>query len=128
MIQILMAACFALVLSLFGTPAFIKFLARRGYGQFIRDDGPTSHHTKRGTPTMGGVVIMVSVLFGYFGAKLVLRDHVSASALLLLFLFVGLGAVGFVDDYIKISKQRSLGLRTKAKVIDVSAPDTPVTR
>ena len=66
MIQILMAACFALVLSLFGTPAFIKFLARRGYGQFIRDDGPTSHHTKRGTPTMGGIVIIIASVTGYF--------------------------------------------------------------
>ena len=44
--------------ALFGTPMFIKFLVRRGYGQFIRDDGPTSHHTKRGTPTMGGAVII----------------------------------------------------------------------
>ena len=54
-------------------------------------------------------------MLAYFGAKLLLLDTPSASALLLLFLFVGLGAVGFVDDYIKIVKQRSLGLRSKAK-------------
>ncbi len=50
---VLIAAVISLVAALFGTPMFIKFLVRRGYGQFIRDDGPTSHHTKRGTPTMG---------------------------------------------------------------------------
>src|SRR3712207_4606246 len=65
---------------------------------------------------MGGAVIIVSVVLAYFGANL-LTDHVpSASGLLLLFLLVGLGAVGFVDDYIKIAKQRSLGLRSRAKM------------
>nr|MBA2716488.1 phospho-N-acetylmuramoyl-pentapeptide-transferase [Propionibacteriales bacterium] len=93
----------------------ISILTKKGYGQLIRDDGPTSHHTKRGTPTMGGLVIIFAVLFGYFGAKLLTGDLPSISALLLLFLFAGLGAVGFVDDYIKIVKQRSLGLRSKTK-------------
>ena len=55
---VLAAAALALVFSLFGTPLYIRFLVKRGYGQFIRDDGPTSHHTKRGTPTMGGAVII----------------------------------------------------------------------
>ena len=55
---VLIAAVVSLVIALLGTPLFIKFLVRRGYGQFIRDDGPTSHHTKRGTPTMGGAVII----------------------------------------------------------------------
>jgi phospho-N-acetylmuramoyl-pentapeptide-transferase len=113
---LLLAGGLGLIGTLLGTRWAIAVLVSKGYGQPIRDDGPTSHHTKRGTPTMGGVVIIASVLLAYFGAKLILRDHISASALLLLFLFVGLGAVGFVDDYIKISKQRSLGLRTKAKV------------
>jgi phospho-N-acetylmuramoyl-pentapeptide-transferase len=88
----------------------------RGYGQLIRDDGPTTHHTKRGTPTMGGLVVMASVVFAYAGALLLTRTQPSASALLLLYLFVGLGLVGFLDDYIKVSKQRSLGLRSKAKI------------
>ena len=57
---VLLAAVISLVGALFGTPMYIKFLVRRGYGQFIRDDGPTSHHTKRGTPTMGGAVIIGS--------------------------------------------------------------------
>jgi phospho-N-acetylmuramoyl-pentapeptide-transferase len=112
---LLLAGSLGLVGTLLGTRWAISILTRRGYGQLIRDDGPTSHHTKRGTPTMGGLVIMVAVVFAYFAAKLILRETPSASALLLLFLFVGLGAVGFLDDYIKISKQRSLGLRSGAK-------------
>jgi phospho-N-acetylmuramoyl-pentapeptide-transferase len=112
---LLLAGTFGLVGTLLGTRWAISVLTRRGYGQLIRDDGPTSHHTKRGTPTMGGLVIILAVVFAYFAAKLILHDAPSASALLLLFLFVGLGVVGFLDDYIKISKQRSLGLRSKAK-------------
>jgi phospho-N-acetylmuramoyl-pentapeptide-transferase len=112
---LLLAGTFGLVGTLLGTRWAISVLTTRGYGQLIRDDGPTSHHTKRGTPTMGGLVIIVAVVFAYFAAKLILHDAPSASALLLLFLLVGLGAVGFLDDYIKISKQRSLGLRSKAK-------------
>ena len=61
---VLIAAVVSLVIALFGTPMFIRFLVRKGYGQFIRDDGPTSHHTKRGTPTMGGAVIVGSSLVG----------------------------------------------------------------
>jgi phospho-N-acetylmuramoyl-pentapeptide-transferase len=112
---LLLAGSLGLIGTLLGTRWAISILTRRGYGQLIRDDGPTSHHTKRGTPTMGGLVIMVAVVFAYFAAKLILGETPSASALLLLFLFVGLGAVGFLDDYIKISKQRSLGLRSGAK-------------
>ncbi|MBA2444737.1 MAG: phospho-N-acetylmuramoyl-pentapeptide-transferase [Nocardioidaceae bacterium] len=113
---LLLAGAFGLIGTLLGTRWAIAILVKKGYGQLIRDDGPTAHHTKRGTPTMGGLVVIVAVLVAYFAAKLILRDAPSASALLLLALFGGLGAVGFLDDYIKISKQRSLGLRTKAKV------------
>ena len=95
----------------------ITQLARRGYGQEIREDGPTTHHTKRGTPTMGGMVIILATLIGYFAAKVLTREAPSASALLLLFLFAGLGFVGFLDDFIKIVKQRNLGLRSAAKMI-----------
>ena len=112
---LLVAGSLGLVITLLGTRWAIELLGRLGYGQLIRDDGPTSHHTKRGTPTMGGLVIIVAVVVAYFGAKLIVRDPPTASALLLLFLFVGLGVVGFLDDYIKISKQRSLGLRSKTK-------------
>lgn len=114
---ILFAGGLALLISLLGTRVAIGLFTRWGYGQEIRDDGPTSHHTKRGTPTMGGVVIILATVVGYFGALLITGTPPSASALLLLFLFVGMGLVGFLDDYIKISKQRSLGLRSKAKMI-----------
>jgi phospho-N-acetylmuramoyl-pentapeptide-transferase len=117
MLAILIAGAIALLGTLLGTRLAIKVLVAKGYGQLIRDDGPTSHHTKRGTPTMGGTVIILSVLIGYAVAKLATGFPPSASALLLLFLFCGLGAIGFLDDYIKISKQRSLGLRSKAKFI-----------
>ena len=111
-----MSAGFSLVLSLLGTPLFIKFLVSRGYGQFIRDDGPTSHHTKRGTPTMGGALIIGASLLAYGGAHLFTLTPPTVSGILVLFLMAGLGVVGFLDDYIKISKQRSLGLRTKEKL------------
>jgi phospho-N-acetylmuramoyl-pentapeptide-transferase len=114
---ILLGGGLALLLSLIGTRFAISVFTKWGYGQEIRDDGPTSHHTKRGTPTMGGVVIILSTVIAYFAAKLITMSMPSASALLLLFLFVGMGLVGFVDDFIKISKQRSLGLRSKAKMI-----------
>ena len=113
---VLVAAAISLMLSLLGTPLFIKFLVRRRYGQFIRDDGPTSHHTKRGTPTMGGAVLIGASILAYGSAHLFTLTPVTASGILVLFLMTGLGLVGFLDDYIKISKQRSLGLRTKEKL------------
>ncbi len=117
---ILLGGGLALLISLLGTRWAIRGFTRLGYGQEIRDDGPTSHHTKRGTPTMGGVVIIAATVIGYFLAKLITLDAPSASALLLLFLFVGCGLVGFLDDFIKIVKQRSLGLRSKAKMIGLT--------
>ena len=114
---ILFGGGLALLISLLGTRVAITWFTRWGWGQEIRDDGPTSHHTKRGTPTMGGLVIIFSVVVGYFAAKIITQSEPSASALLLLFLFVGLGAVGFLDDFIKIRRQRSLGLRSRAKMI-----------
>jgi len=113
---IVLAGVFALLGTLLGTRLAIRVLVRKGYGQLIRDDGPTSHHTKRGTPTMGGLVIIASVVLSYALAHFITFTTPSASAILVLFLFAGLGVVGFLDDFIKISKQRSLGLRSKAKV------------
>ena len=114
---ILLSGGLALIISLVGTRYAIKLLSSKGYGQEIREDGPTSHHTKRGTPTMGGMVIILSAVISYFVAKIITQDLPTASAMLLLFLFVGLGLVGFLDDFIKIYKQRNLGLRSKAKMI-----------
>ena len=117
MIAVLLAACVALVLTLVGTPLFIRVLVKRGYGQFVRDDGPASHATKRGTPTMGGVVILLSAVVAYLLGHLFTSSSPTPSGLLVLWLAVGLGIVGFLDDYIKVSKQRSLGLRPAGKLI-----------
>ena len=114
---VLVAAATSLMLALLGTPWFIRWLVRRQYGQFIRDDGPTSHHTKRGTPTMGGAIIVGATLAAYLVAHLTLASRPTASGLLVLFLMTGLAFVGFHDDYIKISRQRSLGLSTKQKLL-----------
>jgi len=116
-LAILLGGGIALLVSLLGTRVAIRLFTKWGYGQEIREDGPTSHHTKRGTPTMGGVVIIAAAVLGYGLAKLLTTDAPSASALLLLFLFVGMGLVGFLDDFIKIYKQRNLGLRSKAKMV-----------
>ncbi len=114
---ILLSGAIALLFSLLGTRFAIVQFTKLGYGQEIREDGPTTHHTKRGTPTMGGVAIVISVIVGYFAAKLLTGDAPSATAYLLLFLFVGMAVVGFVDDFIKVFMQRNLGLRSWAKLI-----------
>ena len=114
---ILLSGACALVASLFITRWAIRQFASWGLGQLIREDGPTTHHVKRGTPTMGGAAIALSVLLGYACAKLATGDAPSRSALLVLFLLVGMGAVGFLDDFIKVRMQRSLGLRSKAKLL-----------
>ena len=127
MVNVMLAGGLALLVSLLGTPVFIRFLVRRGYGQPIHDD-LTLHHVKRGKPTMGGAVVIGASLVGYFGSHVVLRlldagdlarvtsSPVSVSALLVLFLLVGLGAVGFLDDYTKIRAERSLGLTSRQKL------------
>ena len=97
-------------------PLQLKFLARKGFGQFIRDDGPTSHHTKRGTPTMGGLILISAAILGYGLSHLITGISMTTSALLVLALVVGLGVVGFIDDYLKVAKKRSLGLNAKQKI------------
>jgi phospho-N-acetylmuramoyl-pentapeptide-transferase len=114
---ILIAGALALLFSLFGTPLLIRILAKRGFGQVIRDDGPSSHHTKRGTPTMGGIVIIVATVISYSIAHLFSRRPPTISALLVIGLVIALGLIGFLDDYLKISRKQSLGLTGKQKLI-----------
>ncbi|MDR1355928.1 MAG: phospho-N-acetylmuramoyl-pentapeptide-transferase [Propionibacteriaceae bacterium] len=111
------AGVIALLVALIGTRFWIEFLVKRQYGQFVRSDGPQSHAVKRGTPTMGGVVIIVAVVLAYAISHLVTKAKPSASGLLLLGLMLGTGFLGFLDDWAKISKQRSLGLSPRAKLI-----------
>jgi phospho-N-acetylmuramoyl-pentapeptide-transferase len=115
--SVLIAASVSLFISLIGTPQAIRLLRRKGYGQEIREDGPQSHQTKRGTPTMGGAVIILATLSGYAVAHLVDMRGFTASALLILMVMAGLGLVGFADDYIKIRRQRNLGLSARTKFI-----------
>src|SRR5882757_5696147 len=114
--QILFAGVIGQFLTLVGTPLLIKLLARKGYGQYIRDDGPREHHAKRGTPTMGGIAFILATIAAYFLSKIITGYPPTFSGLLVLGLMAGMGLVGFLDDYIKIVKQRSLGLRAKAKM------------
>ncbi len=127
MVNVMLAGGLSMAVALLCTPLFIRFLVRRRYGQFIRDD-LTHHHVKRGKPTMGGAVIIGAALVGYFGSHAVLlvlgstgllpvsESSVSLGALLVLFLLTGLGLVGFADDYTKIRKERSLGLTSGQKL------------
>ncbi|WP_019806291.1 phospho-N-acetylmuramoyl-pentapeptide-transferase [Saccharomonospora halophila] len=123
MISILIAASVGLGVSILLTPYLIRLFSYQGFGQEIREEGPQGHRSKRGTPTMGGVAILVALVVGYFVAHLVdvWRDSPSdgptASGLLVLYLAVGLGLVGFLDDFIKIRKQRNLGLNKTAKLV-----------
>jgi len=119
MTNIIIAAGVALVFVMVGTPVWIRIVNRLGYGQMIRDEGPEAHLAKRGTPTMGGTVFIVGSLVGYAVAHLITGSKPTVSGILVLFLMTGLGLVGFVDDYIKVFKQRSLGLRSGAKMIGI---------
>ncbi|MFF5987498.1 phospho-N-acetylmuramoyl-pentapeptide-transferase [Prauserella flavalba] len=123
MISIMIAASVGLLVSILLTPYLIRFFSKQGFGQEIREEGPEGHKSKRGTPTMGGVAIIVAMVVAYFVAHLAdwLRsssnDGPTASGLLVLGLSVGLGIVGFLDDFIKIRKQRNLGLNKTAKLV-----------
>jgi phospho-N-acetylmuramoyl-pentapeptide-transferase len=122
---VVIALAIASVVSLVVTPMLIKLLSRRGYAQAIRvssEDSPyPDHEAKRGTPSMGGVAILLAVLAGYFGTHLITWRPLTQSGLLVIFLMVGLGAVGLADDYLKIFKQRSTGLRARTKLIGQAA-------
>ncbi|GAA3568362.1 phospho-N-acetylmuramoyl-pentapeptide-transferase [Amycolatopsis ultiminotia] len=123
MINILIAAAAGLLVSILLTPYLIRVFSRQGFGQEIREEGPQGHKSKRGTPTMGGVAIIIAMVVGYFAAHLITwlgnsrSAAPSASGLLVLLLAVGLGVVGFLDDFIKIRKQRNLGLNKTAKLV-----------
>jgi phospho-N-acetylmuramoyl-pentapeptide-transferase len=117
MVGILIAAAVALAAGLVGTPLAIRTFRRRELGQLIQVDLPDSHQTKRGTPTMGGTVIILGAVAGYLVVHLVSRGRVrfSSGGVMVVVTMVLLGLVGFVDDFLKIRNQRSLGLSVTAK-------------
>jgi len=114
---ILLSGAISAIFAFFATPALIKLLAKKGYGQIIRDDGPTTHHVKRGTPTMGGISLIAAAIAGYFASHLLTGVPATTSALLVIALIVGLGFVGFLDDWLKVAKQKSMGLNAKQKLL-----------
>ena len=113
---IIIAGAVSLLFALFGTPALIRLLRKYGYGQPIRVEGLKSNEIKRGTPTMGGVVMVLAAIIGYLVGHLATDDPLTASGVLVLFAMTGLGVVGFIDDFIKIFQQTSVGLRSGFKL------------
>ena len=118
MTNIMLAGLIGLVVTLLGTPLAIMRFRALGWGQLIREEGPRAHYEKRGTPTMGGLVILAGTLLGYFvghigrGGLSPVRD----SGVLAIATITALAALGFADDIIKIRKARSLGLNKRAKM------------
>ncbi|HET8980697.1 MAG TPA: phospho-N-acetylmuramoyl-pentapeptide-transferase [Solirubrobacteraceae bacterium] len=97
---------------LFLSPKFIGFLRRRSFGQNIREEGPQGHKTKAGTPTMGGIIIFLAIAVPY--VLLSQRDWKSVGVFVAA---IGCALLGFADDYTKIVKRRSLGLRARTKLV-----------
>ncbi|KEO83182.1 phospho-N-acetylmuramoyl-pentapeptide-transferase [Tumebacillus flagellatus] len=93
-------------------PLFIPFLRRLKFGQAIRQEGPQSHQKKSGTPTMGGMIFLAALTI----TTLKFSD-LSFSTYLLLFVTLGYGLVGFLDDYIKVALKRNLGLKARQKLL-----------
>jgi phospho-N-acetylmuramoyl-pentapeptide-transferase len=115
---ILLSAAISMIVSLLGTRPTINMLRKRKLGQQVRTgDHAPAHMSKSGTPTMGGIVIIIASLLGYALGHLFTGDPMTASGILVLFLMTGLGLVGFVDDFLKLFMKRSLGLRSGQKLI-----------
>jgi phospho-N-acetylmuramoyl-pentapeptide-transferase len=110
--RVLIATIVALVVSIVVGPHFIEFLRRRELGQHIREEGPERHQAKQGTPAMGGVLILFAASIGFLALS-----RYSTAALTVFFATVACGAVGFLDDYIKLTHKRSLGLSGRWKLI-----------
>ena len=116
MIALVIAGGVSLLVGLAGTPLLIRWLQIRGIGQQIREDGPRGHITKAGTPTMGGLMIVAGAVVGYLAGHLRTGPIFTRGGLFVLLTIVGSGLVGLADDWIKISRQRSLGLNKRAKL------------
>ena len=110
--EVLIGGTAALLLCLFLAPRFIEFLGTREFGQRIREEGPSGHHSKAGTPTMGGIIIFLAISIPF----LVLNDW-DWRAVGVFGVAVVCALLGFADDYVKIVKRRSLGLRGRTKML-----------
>ncbi len=117
MVALLVAGAIGLTVSIVGTRFLIDALRAKGIGQPIREDGPETHVTKAGTPTMGGVVIVAGSLIGYLVAHARSGTVFTRSGLLVMGAVAGAGLVGLIDDWIKVSQERNLGLSKSAKIV-----------
>ncbi len=106
-----------MVFTLLLTPLFARTFRRLKLGQFIRADTPTAHVMKRGTPSMGGIVFITASIVGYLVGHLVGGDSVSGVGLLTLAMMAGLGFIGFIDDFLKVKRQNSIGLAGGYKIL-----------
>jgi phospho-N-acetylmuramoyl-pentapeptide-transferase len=113
---VIIAAIVAMLVSILIGPRFIEFLRRKELGQFVREEGPEGHVVKQGVPTMGGVLILLAASIAF----LVLSRY-STAALTVFFAAVGCGTVGFLDDFIKLTHRRSLGLNARWKLLLLGA-------
>ncbi len=109
---VLGAAVVAMLLGIVAGPAFIAFLRRNEFGQQIREEGPAGHHSKQGTPTMGGLVLLGCALVAF-----ALFTRRTAPALTVAGVTVACGFIGFLDDWLKLSRKRSLGLSGRVKLV-----------
>jgi phospho-N-acetylmuramoyl-pentapeptide-transferase len=114
--EVLLAGIIAMVISIVAGPKFIDFLRRNELGQHIREEGPKGHVTKQGTPTMGGLLIMLSMSVPF----LLFSEH-TLPALTAFFVTLGCAAIGFVDDWTKLTHRRSLGLAGRWKLLGLGA-------
>jgi phospho-N-acetylmuramoyl-pentapeptide-transferase len=112
MVRVFIAGLIAMVFSVVTGPKFIEFLRRNELGQPIREEGPAGHVVKQGTPVMGGLLILLCALLPFLALS-----KLTLPALTVLFLTVACGAIGFVDDFIKLRHRRSLGLAGRWKLL-----------
>ena len=117
MLALLFSAGLSMIFTLALTPIFARTFRRMNLGQFIRADTPTTHVMKRGTPTMGGVIFIAGAIVGYFGGHLLGGGRPSASAMLVILMMGGVGFIGFIDDFMKVSRHNSLGLAGPLKIL-----------
>ena len=118
--SLLAAAVISLAFTLFLTPVFLKLFRKWGWGQVIRtpeNQHNPQHSAKRGTMSMGGVIFIIATIVGYFAGSYAGNIPPTASGLLVLWMMVGFGVVGFIDDYMKVKRQNSLGLSGWRKIV-----------
>lgn len=115
-LTIILTIAISFLITVLLSPIIIPFLRRLKFGQSIREEGPKSHQAKSGTPTMGGVMIIVSIVLTTL--IMIVKDGMSeftSSTFILLFVLLGYGLIGFLDDFIKIKNKRNLGLTSETK-------------